>query len=242
MIRETFLQNSSTVESLLEIGPGASPIFAGSSVEYFDVMSADELRQRFSEHGAPIGNVPEHIHHVSRTANLADVDKKFAFAASSHNIEHQPNLVKHLQDVANLLEDNGAYLLIIPDKRYCFDHFVPETTLPDILGAYLENRTVHSARAVVADRILTGHNDAHRHWAGDHGAPKGHLFYPAAEEEWKKSEGGYIDVHAWQFTPDTFTRILFQLRELGLNPFLTDFVGETPHNRFEFCARLVKAP
>lgn len=240
MVREDFLGAASTIERLLEIGPGASPIFAGENVEYFDVMSSEGLRQRFAEHGVNVSRVPAVIQHVSPTGDLSVAPTGFGVVASSHNIEHQPDLVRHLQKAAERLVDGGTYLLIIPDKRYCFDHFIPESTLADVLAAWYERRIVHAPRSVFADRALTTHNDAARHWAGDHGEPKGIGMAQYAVNELDTAHGAYIDVHAWQFTPSSFFSVMADLRKMDLNPFETEFVGETPAGRFEFCVRLRK--
>lgn len=240
MTREEFLVASSTSDRLLEIGPGASPIFAGPTVEYLDVLDSAGLRERMASHGHNVTNVPEVIHHVSPDGRLSVAPTNFGFIASSHNIEHHPDIIRHLQEAGERLRPGGAYLLIIPDKRYCFDHFIPESNLADAVGAWLEQRKVHSPRSLLADRSLTTHNDAGRHWAGDHGEPKGLTQALWAIDEWNFSNGAYIDVHAWQFTPQSFRKLMQDLRALKLTPFEVEFVGETPHGRFEFCARLRK--
>jgi hypothetical protein len=45
------------------------------------------------------------------------IKEKFSLIFSSHNIEHQVDLVKNLNQVANLLEEGGKFFIIIPDKR-----------------------------------------------------------------------------------------------------------------------------
>lgn len=241
MRREEFLAASPITRPLLEIGPGVYPLFAGDIVSYFDVFDAEELRTRFAALGQPTGQIPSVIHYVSPTGDLDICPSNFSFVASSHNIEHQPDLVKHLQQASNRLLPGGVYLLIIPDKRYCFDHFIPESTVADVVGAWLEKRMGHSARDLVTHRALTTHNDPVRHWAGDHGEPRGLSWVRYAIAEWRNANGTYLDVHAWQFTPDSFRKIMAELIAMELSSFEIEFVGETPRDRFEFCVRLRKA-
>jgi hypothetical protein len=176
---------------------------------------------------------------------LAVVTRQFDLIVSSHNIEHQPNLVGHLSDIAQRLNPDGRFFAVIPDKRYCFDHFIPESTIADVIGAHLEQREVHSAAKVVEHRALTTHNDPVRHWAGDHGAPGDiHGLDRLARvrigvENWRAAAGGYVDVHAWQFTPKSFAGIIADLRELGLSRFRIEKIVETGFNDLEFCAILL---
>jgi hypothetical protein len=112
----------------------------------------------------------------------------------------------HLKDVSNLLNPGGLYFILMPDKRYCFDCFIPESTIADVLCAHLEHRTIHSAKSVLEHRILTSHNDPARHWDGDHIDPRYDQRKLRAEyglRELETRQGEYIDVHAWQFTPES---------------------------------------
>ena len=239
--RLEFLAACSTSERLLEIGPGVNPIFAGQSVEYLDVLDADGLRSRMAEHGYDVSRAVAKVHHVAPDGRLFRAPRNYSFVASCHNIEHQPDLIRHLGEVADRLQPGGSFLLIVPDKRYCFDHFLPESTLADVIGAWLETRALHSAGNVVKYRALTTHNDPRRHWAGDHGEPRYVAGALEAIAEWSANAGKYIDVHAWQFTPSSFRTLMDQLAEAKLSPFSVEFVGDTPANDSEFCAKLVLA-
>ena len=74
----------------------------------------------------------------------------------------------HFNQVYDLLRENGKYLLIIPDKRYCFDHFIGETRMSDVLDAHYLNLKRHPM-ATLLSRCEATHNDDKRHWAGDNG-------------------------------------------------------------------------
>lgn len=163
---------------------------------------------------------------------------------SSHSIEHQPDLIKHLIDVCDLLEPGGRYFLIVPDKRYCFDHYLPDTTVADIIEAHTERRRTHRIGNVIEHRALTTHNDTARHWQFDH-ADRDYADNIASRtrqalREFKEADGAYIDVHAWKFTPIVFRQVITQLTELGLINLFTERVYHTPHGRNEFTAVLRK--
>lgn len=154
--RAEFLDLIPKDEPVLEIGPFLQPCLRRPrhQVEYMDVMDRDGLIQRAREHihngnflaedFEPLIEIAPHIDHVHPTGDLSIISKKFQFVLSSHCIEHQPNLIKHIKDVENLLLPNGIYFIIIPDKRYCFDHYLPETRTIDVIASHLEGRRVHS--------------------------------------------------------------------------------------------------
>lgn len=119
----SFLKKNCKDASILEIGPWDNPSCTGENVEYFDVLDTVKLKERAKLHHRPFNHIPEKIHYVHSEGDLSIIDKKFDIVFSSHVIEHQPDLITHFQRVSRLLQENGLYILCIPDKRYCFDHF-----------------------------------------------------------------------------------------------------------------------
>lgn len=200
----------------LEIGPFYNPLLRGKHTKYFDVMARPALVERAHALGAPTERIPE-IDFVSSTGDLGVVDGTFEFILSSHSIEHQPDLIGHLRAVGKHLRTGGRYFILVPDKRYCFDHYIAESTLADAIDAHQKSgKTVHSLKSVIEHRVLTTHNDPTRHWANDHGT---HLEnyearMQAALAEFSNANGTYIDVHAWYFTPASATTLLSALYRL----------------------------
>jgi len=238
-LRENLLLFIEDDISLLEIGPFCRPLKRGPKVEYLDVLDADQLRIRAGQTGGAAAGVPDVIHHVG---DLDIVDRAYDAVLSSHAIEHQPDLVRHFQQVERILNPGGGYFLIIPDKRFCFDHFIAESTIADVLQAYEEQRRVHTLKSVIEHRALTVHNDHRRHWAGDHGNPERNRAarVQAALDEHAAAAGGYVDVHAWYFVPPSFRLIVNTLRELGLIGLEIAGLYHTARDRNEFCAILKK--
>lgn len=230
-LREHLLQLAESAGSVLEIGPFCNPCMTGPNVRYFDVMDSDGLKARAEAIGYPIRSVPRIDWH-SPVGDLAVV--------SAHCIEHQPDLVGHIAAVARLLNPSGHYFAIIPDKRYCFDHGIAPSTAPEIVAAHLEGRKVHRLTSVIEHRAFITHNDPVRHWAGDNFPPNWEATIlpraKAARAEYLAAEGGYIDVHAWQFTPASLRAVMGQLAATGLLQLRLERVYDTARNRNEFTA------
>ncbi len=239
--REGFLPLVAAHARVLEIGPFANPAIAHA--RYLDVLDADGLRARAVAHGQDPAGVPE-IDYVSPTGDLAIVPDRFDAVFTSHVIEHQPDLIRHLEGVADLLEPGGRYYLMVPDMRYCFDALLAPTRIAQVLTAHYEERRVHTLESVLEHIAFTSHNDATRHWRGD-SWDAGRLAQTRERAEgalavYRASEGGYIDVHAWKFTPQGFEGLLRRLGRLGYIRLVPEIVHETPWPRLEFAAILRK--
>lgn len=219
--------------SILEIGPFNVPALRGPKVKYLDVLNAEGLRARAAEIGLDASGCPEKIHY----SHLSEVSETFDVVFSSHNIEHQPDIIQHLTDVNRVLTPGGVFMLMVPDKRFCFDHFLPETSVADVLDA--RGRSVHSLKSVIEHLTMTGHNDALAYWRGQPGPPPDPMAkLEKALSTFEDARGGYIDVHAWQFTPRTFEALIFALNRLGLISLRPHRIYSTPYGRHEFAVVL----
>lgn len=241
--REHFLSMISPEIDTLEIGPFCKPLMLGPNVKYFDTNDRDELMARakgtphFSEN-APV------IDFVSPNGDMQIIDMEFDQVFSSHCIEHQPDLVYHLQQVSRVLKRGGKYFLIIPDKRFCFDYFMSESTVVDVLGAHVENRRFHSGKDILEHRLMTTHTDPLRHWRGDHGAMAIDELRPEyiklIYDDVRNHMDRYVDTHAWRFTPSVFMGIINTLLATEMIDLRATRVYSTPFGKLEFCAILSK--
>ena len=236
-LRENLLAFIDDDVSVLEIGPFFRPLKRGPNVEYLDVLTAEQLRERATKLGIDPNRCPPHIHHVG---GIEQVERTYDAVLSAHVIEHQPDLVTHLQQVERLLKPGGGYFLIIPDKRYCFDHFIPESSLAGVIQAYDERRTTHTLASMIEHFVLTTHNDPERHWRGDHGREirdrRERLEFAYAE--YARRHERYIDVHSWYFTPPVFRAIVATLKDVGLIGLEIAGLYHPAYGRNEFCAIL----
>ena len=228
---------------VLEIGPYDNPSLVGENVKYFDIYDSETLKELAEKTNRPVKKTPAKIHYVEPNGDLSIVNEKFDMVFSSHCIEHQPNLLKHLKNVEKILVEGGLYVLVIPDKRYCLAHFRNDTNLFDVLDAAVENRTLHTFKSVSENRYGFAHNNPILHWLGEHGSIKfGVKEFTGALNDYKKSvvDGEYIDTHAWCFTPKNFGEIITGLNELGMIHLEVDRLCHTIWGRLEFIAILRK--
>ncbi|MEO7198675.1 MAG: class I SAM-dependent methyltransferase [Dokdonella sp.] len=240
--RQGFVELIAEVPSVLEIGPLANPVLRGEQVKYFDVLPTAELREKAAGYGLNADDCPE-IHFSSPTGDLDVIDGQFDAVLSSHAIEHQPDLIHHLSQVGKRLHPGGCYYLMIPDKRYCFDHFLPESSIADVLSSHLRGLRLHDPAKVINHFALTTHNDSTQHWLGEHGRPGYQEVFGrlrGALRAFDAAAGGYIDVHAWQFTPASFRDICSAIFQLGLVELEPVRVYQTVFSANEFCAVLQK--
>ncbi len=241
--REHFLSIISQTLDTLEIGPFCSPVLQGDKVRYFDIASREALIEKAIQLQYPFTEAPT-IDYVSPNGDMDIIDERFDQVFSSHCVEHQPDLVRHFSQVSRILRDGGSYFLLVPDKRFCFDHYLAESTIADVLGAHIEQRRLHYAKSVLGQLLLTTHNEPVRHWQGDHGLPKfqqqGIECIKGTINHIVRNVDSYIDTHAWHCTPQIFEDIVTKIYQLGLSMLKADKVYNTPFGRFEFCAILSK--
>ena len=244
--REVISQFEGCSGLTLEIAPYFHPVVKGPNARYFDIFDTEELKRLADEDPNPIvtADTVPYMHYSDPHGDIAVIPEKFSEVFSSHCIEHQPDLISHFEKVYDLLEPGGRYIAFVPDKRFCFDHCLPYSSVGDILLASAEKRTRHSLASVI--NLLAGrtHNDAPRHWAGDHVDPDYTTGYPdrvkTALDIFNDAKGGYLDCHAWRFKPDSFAQICDILYHIGRIRLRLVEIGDTRINTQEFSAVLVK--
>lgn len=231
--RTDFFSLISESLNALEIGPFNNPSISGAHIKYFDTLSTEDLCKRAQLIGIDQSNIPQ-IHWVDPNGDLTVIEELFDCCISSHSIEHQPDLVRHLVDVANLLSPGGRYFLAVPDRRFTFDHFLKDSNIAEVIEAHYQGRKRHTLQSVIEHRALTTHNDPTAHWNGSHGdegidSARVH----SAITEFEETEG-YLDVHAWIFTPMNFRTIITDLFSLGMTQLSVERVYPTLRGSNEF--------
>jgi SAM-dependent methyltransferase len=240
-------------KAILEIGPYLNPLLRGSNVKYFDILDKEAIKNQilneknlaaknYITSKADLTTVPD-IAYVSPSGDMSLIKEKFDAVVSAHNIEHQIDLINHLNQVADLLNHNGKFYLIIPDKRYCFDHFIVASPLSDIISNHLQTpQKAHSLETILAMRCETSHNNSLKYWFGTNGEiiginPK---CYSEVIDIFNKHNGEYINAHRWRFTPKHFEFIINSLSELGLIKLRLETIYATSWGEQEFKAVLYK--
>jgi hypothetical protein len=160
-------------------------------------------------------------------------------------VEHVPDLIGFLADVASVLDDHGRLALVVPDRRYCFDALRPPTTVGEMLLAHDNQDRRPSVRAVFDHFASAVGFDPVQLWRGVPADPANRM-YPL-EQAWelvqrRRSTDDYLDSHTWLFTPDSFVEQLEVLARLGLNDFTVVGMSPTAVNDYEFFVTLERIP
>lgn len=237
----------------LEIGPLDVPLVTSdmAEVRYVDVVDRDRLVAQFSEDpSVETDQIPE-IHHwltrddgsVSTLAEAVAADGRFHHVVASHVVEHVPDLVGWLHDVASVLDDDGNLLLVVPDRRFCFDARRSPATVGQVLQAYYDGDRIPSVRAVYDHLRSSVDFPVDQAWRGTW--PPGPPIYDleaAMPHVELQRRGEYVDSHVWPMTPCSFLDILSDLLAAGLVDFTVERITPTPEMAYEFYAVLQRLP
>ena len=238
----------------LEIGPldRAFALRPESDVRYVDVRSTEEIRKHYADDVnvdcAAIVDIDFTLYdetgEIRSLAKAAKRDAPYRWVIASHVIEHVPDLVGWLADIAELLDDDGRLALIVPDRRFTFDVIRPPTTVGELLQAHLSHDAVPSVRAVYDYTRSIVHADAGTLWSGFPADPDDR--YYTREEALANAERAarneYVDSHVWTFTPSEFVQQLDELSSIGKCDFVIESVVPTMRNELEFSVALRRIP
>jgi SAM-dependent methyltransferase len=232
----------------LEIGALNRPLLRRpqNNVTYLD--HADTLSLRGTYAGDP--NVPPD--------DLVDVDivwegqklesvaagRRFDYAVASHVFEHVPDIVWWLSELCSVLVPFGQIRLAIPDKRFCFDFVRRETTIADVLAAWVSEKRRPDPRDILD---FWGHYravDSQAAWRGEYPADTAFHTHEVAAALQRCRDAiaheTYHDVHCTVCTPQSFADVMCQLAALRLLPFgCTQIYGTAPGD-CEFFVHLLK--
>jgi SAM-dependent methyltransferase len=140
----------------------------------------------------PVETIAPVDHVLERGRPLAEqIRKRFDYVILCHVIEHVPEPIRFLNDVAALLHPGGVMLLAVPDKRRTLDWCRPSTTIEDLLERH---------HAAVTTPTLAQIMEFSRTWCDtwrDLAERSPRDYYAWAVEQY---ESGRADVHCnvWQ--------------------------------------------
>lgn len=112
------------------------PLANGSSANYLDRYSTEELRKQYPEHnGKPLANVT-----VIDDGFICDKVPTWSYnwLAASHALEHAEDPIGALQAWLRVLRPGGFLFLAVPERNGTFDRHRPLTDFSHILSDYLE--------------------------------------------------------------------------------------------------------
>jgi SAM-dependent methyltransferase len=162
---------------------------------------------------------------------------RFDYVIASHVLEHVPDMLGWMREIADILRPGGRLILAIPDRRFTFDYLRQTTRLSEVIDAYLRcNRRPmpaqifdFNANAVEIDMIAAWENRINpaslKHYVN--------LRYALDRSIESVRDGKYVDGHCWVFTPPSLAAILADLVDLDLLPFKCLHLYEPERNTNE---------
>ncbi|MDM8527949.1 glycosyltransferase [Anaerolineales bacterium HSG24] len=247
--QDTILRHVNKAGWGIEIGPCYSPSAPkrdGYNVHIIDHLNREQLIKKYEAHRANLGELDletiEEVDFVWQGQSYAELTGKTGFydwIIASHMIEHTPDLIGFLKNCDEILNEDGIISLVIPDKRYCFDHFRSVTSLGKIIDSHIQPSPIHTPGTiaefyldVVSKAGVISWNET-RH--GDY-----QFRYSLADVreqlDYVINEKKYIDVHSWCFTPHSFRLLIHDLYTLGYISFKE--LSFSPTVNYEFFVTL----
>jgi SAM-dependent methyltransferase len=235
----------------LEIGPLAAPRVRKDQGEivYVDHTDGEGLRRKYADNSV-LKDYLDQIVDIDYVIGdgqgiheaLAD-QAPFDYVIASHLIEHIPDPVTWLSDIASLLRPSGILSLVIPDKRFTFDINRRTTEIAELVDGYL--RRLHKPSFKQAydfiSKEITEMVDPSALWAGTadfSNVVRSDVPDPdvAALQLCRTigSSDQYVDLHCSVFTPDSFLVLHEKLARLGLIEFEIAHFVPTEFNELEF--------
>ncbi|MDW7772669.1 MAG: methyltransferase domain-containing protein [Desulfobulbaceae bacterium] len=234
----------------VEIGPLANPLVSKSEgkVHYVDRASTEEIIEWYRKSDVPLDKIVavDHIWGEETLSEATGAVEYFDYCIASHVIEHVPDLISWVREIAHIIKDGGVACFSIPDRRHTFDYFRPETVPADLLEAYFRKLRKPAVRHIFDHfSSIVDVNLVETWTSGFDGSNLArpdnvHKAYAACLKA--VEEGAYIDSHCWVFTSKSFIHLLEVLSKLGLLDFRIRRFFDTEHNTCDFVIQLEKIP
>jgi len=234
----------------LEIGPLNSPLVARdeADIRYVDVHDRAGLQDAYRSHeNFPLEQIEEPdfvllgrdgMRSLPAVAGACTYD----WVVASHVIEHVPDLVTWLHEVAEVLTDDGVLVLAVPDRRFSFDVDRDTTTVGEMLLAHRSRDQRPSVRAVYDHFSRCMHIDPAHVWRHQAPGPRMYDLEFVLGQVAESESGTYVDCHVWVWTPAGFVEQLADLAAMGLTDLVVERVVDTAFDELEFYARLRRLP
>ena len=250
--KEKILKNID-VQSMkgIEIGALDRPIVNSSAatILFADHASTEDLRKKYKDdNNVNLLEIVD-VDIVLGDKNLAQSlgkQTEVDYVIASHVIEHVPDIISWLQDISNILRDDGILSLVIPDKRFTFDYFRENTTAGELIESYLSKSTRPSTKQVFDFFSTSIKLDTVQRWNGKLDEAQLTKLHSLSLAE-KKSKDNleneeYVDIHCTVYTPKSFFQLIEVLFELDLINFKVISFYDTSENELEFFVSFQKIP
>lgn len=241
----------------LEFGPSYRPTFPkrdGWKSQSVDHATRAELVQKYSSELEPYPHLLDQIEDVDfifdgdLKNDTRALPRKLDFVVACHVIEHVPDILRFLMDVASLLKKDGYFFLAVPSRSMCFDFYRPLTTLGDVIACH-HNPDVYAKKAFIDSRYYHANLNGKSAWSSQELISSSVVPTPTSDEEEilpllrklasrEPRDTEYLDFHRWVFEESTLTDILEKLRLAELSDF--EIVEASPGVGCEFLMVLKK--
>jgi SAM-dependent methyltransferase len=209
----------------LEIGALTTPLLRPpeAHIRYVDYADQPTLRAKYAKDPNVLIDQIVPIHAVWGESTLAECfpGEQFDYVIASHVIEHVPNVIGWLAEIAAVLRPNGRLILAIPDRRYTFDLLRRETTLADLIDTYFRAPRRPTPGQLFDCNVNVADFGVRQAWSesppGD--PPKFTTPAWALVTAQQSHAGDYIDCHCSVFTARSLLTLLDSLLDLGLLPY-----------------------
>ncbi len=230
----------------LEIGALHNPVLPrdAPNTAFLDHAGTAALRAKYAGHGDVPADAIVDVAYIWTDQSLADVvgERRFHHVIASHVIEHVPDIIWWLSEIAGVLQPFGTLRLAVPDKRYTFDFLRRETTIVETLAAWVDRRRAPGARELLDFWANYRAVDAAAAWRGDYPADTSlHMAELPAALRRAGDAGAYHDCHCSVFTPVSFARLMRALAELEMLPFACTELHDTAHEDMEFFVHMMRS-
>lgn len=201
---------------ILEIGPFDNPTFRrefGDSVEYLDYFSREELRAMHEGNPRRKLEAMVDVDHVVKSRDFtSSIDGRFDLIVANHVIEHVPDTIHWLNQLAGLLNPGGKLFLAVPDRRYTFDYFRQESRASEMLRANQEGLEKPSVWHLTDAYYYHCRIDLNELWEGNLPVFRPRFSFAKAHAMARERSVEYTDAHCWVFTPDSFKKCIAELK------------------------------
>jgi SAM-dependent methyltransferase len=225
----------------VEIGALCRPFVRrqDGDVIYVDYTDSAALREKYK--GSPTVNADEivEVDAIWGANTLRDAvhGRYVDYVIASHVIEHVPDLITWLNEIASVLRPTGELRLIVPDKRFLFDIFRRETSFADVLLSYINKARVPQPHSMLDFALGVVHARRPEIWRDEIPA------MPERYYDWQGAvglardiiaNGTYHDIHCWVFTPKSFAELFRDMTDTGLIDFACEGFLDTQDEDLEF--------
>lgn len=232
----------------MEIGALATPIVPRDweNVVYVDFTDTPTLRARYADDPKVDADDIVDVDVVWGATSLAEAmgGRTVDVVVGSHVIEHVPDLITWLQEIAEVLSPTGQVRMAVPDRRFSFDLLRRETTLSDLVAPHALRARIPQPHQVADFAVNMAEVDPIDAWLNrveredlEHHFPFNDVFGLVRDVV---DNGTYHDVHCWVFTPESFATLMMDVCLQGLSDLGCRELLETAEGEYEFIVAMAR--